>query len=80
MKRIVVLLVALLLILHQDFWWWDSIDPLIFGFVPIGLAYHMGLSIAAAMVWWLAMKFCWPTDVEVADHEAAAARQIKGEL
>jgi hypothetical protein len=80
MKKLVIVLVTLLLILHQDFWAWDSIEPLVFGFIPIGLAYHMAISIAAAFVWWLAMKFCWPADLEVADHEAAAARQIKGEL
>ncbi len=53
-----------LIILHQDFWFWDTIEPLVFGFMPIGLAYHVGISIAAAIVWFLATKFCFPVDEE----------------
>ncbi len=67
MKRFVILALVLLAILHQDFWWWDSIDPLVFGFVPIGLAYHIGVSIAAGVLWALAVQYCWPRDVDVPD-------------
>lgn len=67
MKRLVQLLIVALLILHQDFWWWDDIEPLVLGFVPIGLAYHIGVSIAAAMLWALAVHYCWPKDVDVPD-------------
>lgn len=74
MKRLVPLLVLALLILHQDFWWWDEIEPLVFGFVPIGLAYHIGVSIAAALVWALAVHYCWPADVDVPDPTAIASR------
>ncbi len=81
MKRIVIALIILLLILHQDFWWWDSIDPLVFGFIPISLAYHAGLSIAASIVWALAMKYCWPADVDIKDGEVLAEqRRQKGEI
>ena len=81
MKRIVIALVILLLILHQDFWWWDSIDPLVFGFIPIGLAYHAGISIAAAIVWALAMKYCWPVDVDIREGEKLAEqRRQRGEI
>jgi hypothetical protein len=45
-KKILWLGVLALVVLHHDFWWWD--DPtLVFGFLPIGLAYHVGFSIAA---------------------------------
>ena len=74
MKRIVLLLVILLIVLHQDFWWWDSIDPVFFGFMPIGLAWHVLLSILTAGVWILAVTYWWPRGVDVADHEAAAPR------
>lgn len=80
MKRVVILLLVLVTLLHQDFWLWDRIDPLIFGFLPIGLAYHAGISIAAAGVWALATAFCWPKHLEVAESEAAAQRQQRGEL
>ena len=39
--------VALLLILHQDNWFWTD-GTLIFGFLPVGLLYHAGISLAAA--------------------------------
>jgi hypothetical protein len=70
MKRIVPALIILLAILHQDFWWWNSIEPLVFGFIPIGLAYHVGVSIVAALFWAMAVKFCWPETVEVDDVPA----------
>ena len=35
-----------LLILHHDWWFWTD-GRLVFGFLPIGLAYHMLISIAA---------------------------------
>jgi len=28
------------------------------------LAYHMVISLATAGVWLLAVKFCWPSDVD----------------
>ena len=68
MKRIVVILLTLLAILHQDFWYWGSIEPLVFGFIPIGLAYHIGVSMAAGILWALAVYYCWPKDVDVPDN------------
>jgi len=39
------------------------------------LAYHVGLSIAAAIVWFLATKFCWPAE----DEPAPAAVKAEGD-
>ena len=72
MKSVVWGLVLLLVILHQDVWFWNN-DRLVFGFVPITLAYHAGISIAASVTWFLAVQFAWPegldghTLVETAD-------------
>ena len=74
MKRAVVVMLVLLGILHQAFWFWNRIEPLVFGFVPIGLAYQIGVSIAAAILWATAVHFCWPRDVDVADEPAAGAK------
>ncbi len=71
MKRLVYGLIVLLAVLHQDFWWWDDSESLIFDFLPIGLAYHAGVSIAAAVLWALAVKYCWPGDVNVTDDRVA---------
>ncbi|MCA8999007.1 MAG: DUF3311 domain-containing protein [Planctomycetaceae bacterium] len=56
-------LVVLLIVIHQDFWFWDK-TTLVFGFMPIGLLYHFGISLAAAFTWFLATMFCWPADLE----------------
>lgn len=64
-------LVVLLILVHQDFWLWN--DPrLVFGFMPITLLFHTGLSIAAGVVWYLATQFCWPDDLEDSVIEATS--------
>lgn len=73
MKKVVWGLVALLFILHQDVWFWTD-DTLIFGFLPIGLAYHAGLSVAAAVTWFLAVKFAWPAELDDCPGESAGAQ------
>ena len=70
-RKLIYLAILLLALIHQDFWLWD--DPtLLFGFLPIGLAYHAFYSLLAALVWYLAVKHAWPADVEsfaIADSE-----------
>ena len=51
-------------VLHQDFWNWDQAEPLLFGFVPLGLAYHAAYSLAAAALMWVLVKFAWPAHLE----------------
>ena len=63
-------LVVLLVILHQDNWLWEN-DRLVFGFMPIGLFYQACISVAAAVTWFLATKFAWPTELEYVDSEGA---------
>ena len=67
MRRLGVVLLAVLVVLHQDFWWWHRIDPLVFGFIPIGLMWHVGISLGAAGIAALAVRFWWPDDLEVPD-------------
>ena len=65
---------VVLAILHQDFWNWDNAN-LVFGFMPVGLAYHAGYSLVAASFWALVMKFAWPTRLEEwADEEDESAK------
>lgn len=66
MKYLVWALVVLLIILHQDNWNWTK-DDLVFGFIPIGLAWHAGISIAASAVWFLATLVAWPKQLELVD-------------
>jgi len=71
MPRLLCILVLALLVLHQDNWFWTD-GRLVFGFIPIGLFYHASLSVAAALVWWWATKYCWPVDSGDAASEEAA--------
>jgi hypothetical protein len=61
---LLTLLTVAVYVLHQDFWNWDKAEPLLFGFVPIGLAYHAAYSLAAAALMWVFVKFAWPAHLE----------------
>jgi Protein of unknown function (DUF3311) len=70
MKRwLLVLAVAVLYVLHQDIWFWRTARPLVFGFLPVGLAYQAAFSVAAAGVLWLLVRFAWPQHLEDAAEE-----------
>ena len=55
--------VLLLAVLHQDFWNWDN-GRLLLGFLPVGLAYHVGFSLAAASFWAYVVVKHWPSHLE----------------
>lgn len=59
-----VLVVVMLYALHQDFWFWRSAHPLVFGFLPVGLAYHAGFTLAAAALMALLVRMAWPSHLE----------------
>ncbi len=66
---LLTLLVAAVYLLHQDSWNWKKADPLVFGFLPIGLAYQAGYSILAAIMMAVLVKFAWPKDLEQAESD-----------
>jgi len=76
-KLLLFLLVAGVYILHQDFWNWKQAEPLIFGFLPIGLAYHAGYSILASILMALLVKFAWPHHLEAAGDPGVGGEQEK---
>ena len=55
------LAIVALYALHQDVWFWRTARPLVFGFLPIGLAYHAAYCVAAALLMWALTTFAWPT-------------------
>lgn len=77
MKIFLGVLIALLLILHQDNWYWTN-DTLVGGFMPIGLLYHAGISLAAAFVWFLTTLFIWPKEVELDDEALVHSSSEEG--
>jgi len=77
MKYVVWVLIVALLIAHQDNFLWDN-DTLVWGFMPIGLAYHAGISLVAGFVWYLATRFCWPGETNT-DAGAGAGSSNGGD-
>lgn len=56
-----------LYVLHNDFWaWWDG--RLVFG-LPIGLTYHIALTLGAVVALAVLVRFGWPVDLM---HESEA--------
>ena len=62
-KKLTYFTILVLFLVHQDFWLWDD-GTLLFGFLPVGLAYHVFYSLLAAFVWYLAVKYAWPAEIE----------------
>jgi len=62
-KATVPIVFLILMILHQDFWNWDN-SKLVFGIMPVALAYHAAYSMVVAILWALVIRFAWPKDIE----------------
>ena len=67
-------LIVLLAVLHQDFWNWARATPLAFGFLPLGLTYHVVYALACAGLMGLLVRFAWPTELESAAPETPEAK------
>jgi hypothetical protein len=76
MRTLVIALIILLAILHHDWWWWDAKEPLVLGFMPVGLAWHAGISLAAGLVGLVAVKFCWPDHLDE-EEEGGIAEPVE---
>jgi hypothetical protein len=60
--------------LHQDLWFWRTARPLVFGFLPIGLAYHGAYCIASAVLMWTLTKVAWPHHLDDASTSNESGR------
>lgn len=64
-KRLgLVLLFVALYALHQDVWLWRSARPLVFGFLPPGLAWHAAYTLVVAAALALLVEVAWPHALE----------------
>jgi hypothetical protein len=69
MRRLLLVLVAVLYLVHQDTWFWRDARPLVFGFLPVGLAYHAGYCVAVSLVMWTLTRVAWPVHLEKAESD-----------
>lgn len=69
-KLLLTLLVLAVFFLHQDFWNWRN-GELVFGFLPVGLAYHAAYAMVAAGLMAVLVKFAWPAELDRFESELA---------
>ena len=67
-RLLLVLVVAVLYLVHQDFWFWRDARPLVFGFLPVGLAYHALYCVAVSLLMWTLTRVAWPAHLEDASR------------
>ena len=56
-------LFLVMVVLHQDVWFWGD-GRLVLGLLPVGLAYHVGYTLLAAIVLGWLVRRHWPRDLE----------------
>ncbi len=82
MKKVLLTLMVIgVYVLHQDYWNWNVYEPLVFGFLPIGLAYHGGYAILCSVMLGVLVATAWPKhleDTEPVDEEAARRQRESG--
>ncbi len=72
MKWLLTGMVVVVILMHQDTWLWTN-RSLVLGFLPVGLAYHTGFSILAALALAVLVRYAWPAHLEAADSIATGA-------
>jgi hypothetical protein len=66
------LVLLLFFALHQDVWFWREARPLVFGVLPVGLAYHAAYTLAVSVVMAVLVRRAWPAHLESASPESGA--------
>ena len=69
-RLLLYLLWVLLYLLHNDIWLWDN-GAIVMG-LPVGLLYHVGFCLAAAVMLGLLVTYARPAPLIAADDEGAA--------
>jgi hypothetical protein len=68
-RLLFALAILALYALHQDVWFWRTARPLVFGFLPVGLAYHAAYCAVAALLMWALTTFAWPSHLDRESRE-----------
>ncbi len=54
------LFILALFVLHHDFWQWDRIEPLLWGWAPVVLWYHVAYTVLCTLAMFLLSRWAWP--------------------
>ena len=71
MRQVVYLALAVLWLTHTDIWYWNDAS-IVLG-LPIGVTYHVIWSLAVSVVFWLAVTYAWPDELETQSEAASLA-------
>ena len=74
-RLLLALVLAALYVLHQDFWLWRDARPLVFGFLPPGLAYHALYCLAVTAAMWLLTRVAWPAHLDAPSADPSPDRR-----
>jgi hypothetical protein len=64
--------------LHQDLWFWREARPLVFGVLPVGLAWHAAYTLAVSVIMAVLVRRSWPSHLEEAAEDSGAGRAAPG--
>jgi hypothetical protein len=68
-----VLAVVAVLVLRHDFWHWNAVRPLLFGLLPVGLWWQVGVSLAACLTMVLLVRWAWPAWLEEGETDRGSS-------
>ena len=66
-RPLLYFLLFLLYLFHNDLWFWH--DDRILLALPIGLLYHVGFCVAAALMMWLLVAHAWREGTETGEDQ-----------
>ncbi|HKQ60304.1 MAG TPA: DUF3311 domain-containing protein [Candidatus Polarisedimenticolaceae bacterium] len=69
-----VLAVLVVLALRHDYWQWTKVEPLLFGFLPVGLWWQGLVVLLSCALMALLVRFAWPARQEREALEAERQR------
>lgn len=72
---LLTLVAVTVLVLRHDYWFWNTPYPLLFGFLPVALWWQGMVSLLAALMMWMMVRFAWPQELED-DAEAAENHRL----
>ena len=58
---------VVLYLVHNDLWFWHDAQQVLG--LPVGLLYHIGFCLAAAVLMFLLVTYAWPRHLEIQEKE-----------
>ena len=79
-QSLLVIAIIALYLLHQDFWFWRAAAPVVLGFLPIGLFYHVCYTLVISALMWALVKYSWPSRLDESAGEWETGGAGEGDL